>query len=81
MVELTSKMNPAIDLRTAAPKEMVIGGRTFRTARNTFMGVMEQRHFWYADEQEIIYINYNMLKDEQVRYPEVLQKIVDSMSW
>jgi hypothetical protein len=44
------------------------------------MLVMEQHHFWYADEKEIIYINYNLLKDERIRYPEVMKQIVKSIS-
>lgn len=70
---LNFKENPATDI--------VIGGKTFKAAENTFMMQMYQHHYWYADKDEIIYINYNMLKDEQVWYPAVLESILKSISW
>lgn len=71
--DLNFKTNPA--------KDIVIGGKTFKAAENTFMAQMYQHHYWYADDQEIIYINYNMLKEEQVWYPAVLESILKSITW
>jgi len=42
---------------------------------------MQQRHFWYADDQEIIYINSNLLKDEKTKYPGVINEILGSITW
>lgn len=81
VVEMTAQMNRAIDLRSAGPSEVTIGGKSFRTSRNSFMIQMDQWHFWYADDQEIIYINYNLLKDEKVRFPKVMTDIIQSISW
>ncbi|HAN78090.1 MAG TPA: hypothetical protein DCQ31_10110, partial [Bacteroidales bacterium] len=75
----TNRMNPAVDLKTIT--EVSIGGKTFKSSQNSFMQAMNQWHFWYADDQEIIYINYNLLKDENVRYPEVLKEILKSITW
>ena len=80
-IEWNAMMNRAIDLKTKPPVDFVIGGKTFQSSENTFMMQMEQYHFWYADEQEIIYINYNLLKDERIRYPEVMKAIVESITW
>lgn len=74
-------MNGAINLIESPPVDFVIGGKTFKTSKNPFMIQMDQTHFWYADEQEIIYINYNLLRDERLRYPAILQTIVESISW
>jgi len=71
--DLNFKTNPA--------KDIIIGGKTFKTVSNTFMSQMVQHHYWYADDQEIIYINYNMLKEEQVWYPAVLESILKSLKW
>ena len=74
-------MNRAIDIKSISGTEQEIGGKSFKTSENQFMSLMDQYHFWYADEKEIIYINYNLLKDERIRYPEVMKAIVESLSW
>jgi hypothetical protein len=81
VLDMTMKMNRAIDLRSNGTSEVTIGGRTFTTSRNTFMEKMDQWHFWYTDEQEIIYINYNLLRDEKIRFPKVMADIVQNISW
>lgn len=79
-MEMTAQMNRSINVKGSAV-EYIIGGRTFKTAQNSFMSQMDQYHFWYADNEEIIYINYNLLKDERIRYPEVMKEILDSITW
>jgi hypothetical protein len=81
VLEMSVQMNRAIDLRSNGTREVTIGGKTFTTSRNPFMIQMDQWHFWYADDQEIIYINYNLLKDEKIRFPNVMNDIVQSISW
>ncbi|MBK6966014.1 MAG: hypothetical protein IPH20_19350 [Bacteroidales bacterium] len=81
VMEMTAQMNPAIDTKSSRKVEYEIGGKSFETSQNQFMALMDQYHFWYADEQEIIYINYNLLKDERIRYPEVMKAIIESISW
>jgi hypothetical protein len=68
-----------LDFKTNPAKDIVIGGKTFKAAENIFMVQMYQHHYWYADNEEIIYINYNMLKEEQVWYPVVLEEILKSI--
>jgi alpha-L-fucosidase len=80
VIERNAMMNRAIDVKNNPAVDFVISGKTFKTAQNNFMLLMEQHHFWYADEKEIIYINYNLLKDERIRYPEVMKQIVKSIS-
>jgi hypothetical protein len=80
-MEWTQMWIRALDFKNNPPKDIVIGGKTFKAAENTFMAQMYQHHYWYADNEEIIYINYNMLKEEQVWYPAVLEEILKSLSW
>ncbi|MDO9257696.1 MAG: hypothetical protein Q7U54_19420 [Bacteroidales bacterium] len=81
VMEMAAQMNWAIDIKSSPEALYEIGGKSFKTAQNQFMSLMDQYHFWYADEKEIIYINYNLLKDERIRYPEVMKAIVESISW
>jgi len=81
VLEMSARMNRAIDLKSRGPSVVTIGGKTFTTSRNSFMIQMDQWHFWYADDQEIIYINYNLLKDEKIRFPQVMTDILHSISW
>ena len=37
--------------------------------------------FCYADEQEIIYVNYNLLKNERVWYSGGMKTILESITW
>ncbi|KAF0128375.1 MAG: hypothetical protein FD155_3305 [Bacteroidetes bacterium] len=80
-MELTAWMNRAIDIKNAPRSFVVINGKSFVSISNTFMYQMVQYHFWYADKDEIIYINYNLLKDEQIRFPVVMKSILDSIVW
>jgi len=81
VMEMTALMNRAIHPINSPETEFEIGGKAFKTAQNKFMSMMDQYHFWYADDKEIIYINYNLLKDERIRYPYVMRAIVESISW
>ncbi|MBA4155291.1 hypothetical protein [Flavobacterium sp.] len=73
-------MNGAINLNESFA-DFFIDGKTFKTSQNLFMMQMQQFHYWYADSNEIIYINYNFLKDEIEIYPEVLKTIIESIKW
>ncbi len=81
VMEITAMMNRAVNYRNPAAVGIVIGGKTFNTSENTFLEHMQQRHFWYADDQEIIYINSNLLKDEKTKYPGVINDILGSITW
>ena len=81
VIEMAAQMNRAIDIKSISGTEHEIGGKSFKTSQNQFMSLMDQYHFWFADDKEIIYINYNLLKDERIRYPEVMKAIVESLSW
>lgn len=81
VMEMNANMNRAINFQSSPAVNFAIGGKSFKSSQNTFMGQMDQYHFWYADEQEIIYLNYNLLKDEKVKYPEVMKEIVNSIQW
>jgi len=80
-MEVSSRINRAIDFKTNPPKDQIIGGKTFKTVENTFAMLMLQRHYWYADEKEVIYIGYNLLKDDQIRYPGVVSEIIKGIKW
>ena len=81
VMELTANMNGAINFKTSPPSIYIIGEKTFQTSQNTFMQQMNQQHYWCADEQEIIYISCNLLKDERLRYPDVINIILQSIRW
>lgn len=81
VMDMNAKMNGAINLKASPSIDYSIGGKTFKNSRNEFMMQMDQYHFWYADEQEIIYVNYNLLKNERVWYPDVMKTILESISW
>ena len=80
-MEFTARINPAINFKTNPPADIVIGGKTFKTVENTFAMMMLQRHYWYADDKEVIYIGSGLLKDDRIRYPEVVSGIIKSIKW
>lgn len=80
-MESSSRINPAVDFKTNPPMDQVIGGKTFKTMENTFAMLMQQRHYWYADDKEVIYIGYGLLKDDRIRYPVVVSDIIKSIKW
>jgi len=80
-MEFTSRINPAIDFKTNPPADIVIGGRTFKTMENTFAMMMLQKHYWYADEKEVIYIGSGLLRDDRIRYPLIVEDIIKSIIW
>ncbi|MBK7625869.1 MAG: hypothetical protein IPJ16_01495 [Bacteroidales bacterium] len=77
----TSRWNPAIDFKANPATDQVIGGKTFKTMEHTFAMMMLQRHYWYADDKEIIYIGYGLLKDDRIRYPGVVSEIIKGIKW
>jgi hypothetical protein len=81
VVDVNARLNGAINLNESPLVDYVIGGKTFKTSKNAFMIQMDQTHFWYADDKEIIYVNYNLLRDERLRYPEVMKTIIESIQW
>lgn len=80
-MESSSRINPAINFKTNPPTDQVIGGKNFKTMENSFAMVMQQRHYWYADDKEIIYIGYGLLKDDRIRYPGIVADIIKSITW
>jgi hypothetical protein len=81
LILLSQRMNPAINLQQNPLQDMIIGGKTFKTTTHKFMEMMLQQHYWYADEKEIIYIGVGLLREDQVRYPLVIQEILKSIKW
>jgi hypothetical protein len=81
VVAMNAQLNGAINVKESPLVDYEIGDKTFKTSKNTFMIQMDQTHFWYADENEIIYVNYNLLRDERLRYPEVMKAIIESIQW
>jgi len=80
-IDNTSRWNPAIDFKENPATDQVIGGKTFKTMEHTFAMMMLQRHYWYADDKEIIYIGYGLLKDDRIRYPGVVSEIIKGIKW
>ncbi len=81
LIQGSMRMNPAINLQQNPLQEIIIGGKTFKTTSHTFMELMLQQHYWYADEIEIIYIGVGLLREDQVRYPLVIKEILNSIKW
>ena len=81
VMEMTAQINRVIDFKTNPTVEQQIDGKIFKTMSHEFMQFMQQSHYWYADENEIIYITYSLLKDDRIRYPEVLKQIVQNIKW
>lgn len=81
VIEMSRKMNRAIDLQQHPLTELMIDGKLFKTTDHFFMQLMHQWHYWYADQNEIIYIGVGLLKEDQVRYPEVVKDIISSIKW
>lgn len=77
----SQRMNPAINLQQNPLQDVLIGGRRFKSTTHTFMELMLQQHYWYADEKEIIYIGVGLLREDQVRYPLVIKDILKSIKW
>lgn len=81
VIKMSSKMNPAINSQPQNLKDTMVGGKLFKTTEHYFMEQMHQRHFWYADANEIIYIGINLFREEQIRYPLVVGEIINSIKW
>lgn len=77
----TARWNPGIDFKSTPATDQLIGGKTFKTMEHTFAGMMQQRHYWYADDKELIYIGYGLLKDDRIRYPGVVAEIIKTVKW
>lgn len=80
-MDQTAMMNKAINFITHPPADTIIGSLAFKTLEHDFMGQMQLRHFWYANAEELIYISCGLLKDERLRYPEVVAQIIRSITW
>jgi hypothetical protein len=80
-MDYTARWNPGIDFKATPATDQVIGGKTFKTMEHTFAMMMQQRHYWYADDKELIYIGYGLLKDDRIRYPNVVADIIKSITW
>lgn len=81
VMETTAMWNRAIDLKNKPASDINIGGKTFKTTENTFAMLMLQKHYWYSDDKEIIYIVSGLLKDQRIRYPGVVSDIIKSIKW
>jgi len=77
----SARMNPAINFKTTPPTDIVIDGKTFKTMEHTFAMMMLQKHYWYTDEKEVIYIGAGLLRDDKIRYPVVVADIIKSIKW
>jgi len=81
VMDLSALMNRAIDFNKNLTVDINIDGKNFKTLEHTFMDVMLQRHYWYADENEIIYIGYGLLKDQRIKYPTIIKHIIGKITW
>jgi len=81
VMDMCAQMNMAINFQQNPPVDVTIGGKTFKTMQHAFMQHMQQLHYWYADNDEIIYISAGLLKDERIRFPQVVQHIINSINW
>ena len=81
LIESSVRINRSIDLQQHPLQDITIGGKIFKTTTNIFMELMQQQHYWYADEKEIIYIGVGLLREDQVRYPLVIKEILKSIKW
>ncbi len=81
VMEMTAQINRVINFKTNPTVDQQIDGKIFKTMSHEFMQFMQQSHYWYTDENEIIYITYGLLKDDRFRYPEVLKQIVQNIEW
>ena len=81
LIKMSSQMNPTINSQPQNLKDTIVGGKLFKTTEHFFMEQMHQRHFWYVDANEIIYIGINLFREEQVRYPAVVGEIINSIKW
>lgn len=81
IMDLSAMMNRAINFKQNPPIEVHISGKIFKSVEHTFMDVMLQRHYWYADENEIIYIGYGLLRDQKIKYPNIMKHIIENISW
>ena len=81
VMEMTAQINRAINFNTNPAVERLIDGKIFKTMSHEFMQFMQQSHYWYADENEIIYVTYGLLRDDKIRYPHVLKQIVENIEW
>jgi hypothetical protein len=77
----SARMNPAINFNTNPVTDIVIDGKTFKTMEHTFAMMMLQKHYWYTDEKEVIYIGVGLLRDDKIRYPIVVSDIIKSIKW
>jgi hypothetical protein len=81
LVEMSVQMNRAINLQQNPLKDTVIDEKVFKTTTHLFMEQMQQQHYWYADANEIIYIGVGLLREDKIRYPEIIKKILASIKW
>ncbi len=81
LIQLSKRMNPAIDLGRNPLQDATIGGKAFKHTTHLFMELMLQEHYWYADQKEIIYIGVALLREDQVRFPLAVKEILQSIKW
>ncbi|MFZ4059502.1 MAG: hypothetical protein ACOYKE_15265 [Ferruginibacter sp.] len=81
VVQYSVQLNKAINLQQNPLRDSIIGGKVFKTTSHLFLQQMEQRHFWYADATEIIYVGVNLFREDRVRLPRIVKEIVESIKW
>lgn len=81
VIKMSTRMNPAINLQQHPLTNIQIGGKQFKRTEHFFMEMMHQQHYWYADAKEIIYIGVGLLREDQVRYPLIVEEVINSIKW
>lgn len=81
VIKMSTQMNRMIDLQRYPLKDVQVGGKNFKYTEHYFMEQMFQQHFWYADAEEIIYIGVGLMREDKVRYPEIIKEIIQSIKW
>lgn len=81
VIKMSTQMNRMIDLQRYPLKDVQVGGKNFKYTEHYFMEQMFQQHFWYADAEEIIYIGVGLMREDKIRYPEIIAEIIAGIKW
>ena len=74
-------MNRMIDLQKYPLREVMVGGKAFKYTEHFFMDQMFQQHFWYADGAEVIYIGVYLMREDRIRYPDIIKQVIEGIKW
>lgn len=81
LIKISMQMNRMIDLQKYPLREVMVGGKAFKYTEHFFMDQMFQQHFWYADGAEVIYIGVNLMREDRIRYPDIIKQVIEGIKW